>query len=211
MKKILITSFIMLGVVCLSIYGRQSGSTDRTFSEASLSRTYSNEYFSIKYPDSYSIDANFNCKPASMEELRDMDTDSIAAMPMNELNIVPKAPNPNWDMPEVYVVLSRHKLDLPIRMFMDLSIYTKNQENDDNMPYIGYSDVDSISFAGFPALEIDFAYQGERGDTLIQHQIIVQKPNYELYYINSKYNLSNAQAYELGNSIVNSIKFKSKE
>lgn len=209
MKKILITSFMIFGVVCLSvIYGRQSGKTDRTLSETSLSRTYSNDYFSIQYPYSYLADASFNCKPASMEELRDMEADSITAMPMNELNIVPHGPNHNWDMPEVYVVLSRHKLDFPIRMFMDLSIYSKNQENSNNMPYIGCSDVDSISFAGFPALAIDFAYKGEQGDTLIQHQIIVQKPNYELYYINSKYNLSNVQAYELGNKIIDTFKFK---
>lgn len=209
MKKILTISLMMLGVVCLSfIYGTQSGNTDRTFGVVALLQTYSNEYFSIKYPDNYLVDASFNCKPASMEELRDMDADSITAMPMNELNIVPKGLNHNWNMPEVYVVLSRHKLDFPIRMFMDLSIYSKNQENGDNLAYIGCSDVDSISFAGFPALVIDFAYRGERGDTLIQHQIIVQKPNYELYYINSKYNLRNSRAEKLGEEIISTFKFK---
>lgn len=143
-----------------------------------------------------------------MEELKNMDADSIAAMPMNELNIGPKTDNAEWLLPEVYIVLSRHKLDFPIRMFMDLSIYAKSQPGADNMPLIGYSDVDSISFAGYPALEIEFAYKGESGDTLVQHQIIVQKPDYSLYYLNNKYNYSNSESYELGERILSSFKFK---
>ncbi len=173
--------------------------------------TYSNQYFSIKYPFGYEAYANFAYCPIGGEELMNMDADSIAAMPMhelNELNIVPKTDNAEWLLPEVYIVLSRHKLNIPIRMFMDLSIYTKEQQGDDNMPLIGYSDVDSISFAGYPALEIEFAYKGESGDTLVQHQIIVQKPDYSLYYLNIKFNNSLSESYELGKKILSSFKFK---
>ncbi len=173
-----------------------------------LENIYLNQYFSIKYPFGYEANANFGCRPADMEELKNMDADSIAAMPMNELNIVPKTDNAEWLLPEVYIVLSRHKLDFQIRMFMDLSFYAKDQPGADNMPLIGYSDVDSISFAGYPALEIEFAYKGESGDTLVQHQIIVQKPDYSLYYINNKYNYSHPQSYELGERILSSFKFK---
>lgn len=173
-----------------------------------LNNQYQNEYFTINYPTGYKVDANFNCKPANMEELAKMDADSIAAMPMNELNIIPTTDNVEWRLPEVYIVLSRHKLDFPIRMFMDLSIYAKTQPDAGHMPLIGYSDIDSISFAGYPALEIEFAYKGESGDTLVQHQIIVQKPDYSLYYINNKYNNSYPESYKLGESILSSFKFK---
>lgn len=169
--------------------------------------TYSNQYFSIKYPFGYEAYANFAYRPIGGEEIKNIGTDSLVAMPMNELNIVPKH-NAEWLLPEVYIVLSRYKLNIPIRMFMDLSIYTKEQQGDDNMPLIGYSDVDSISFAGYPALEIEFAYKGESGDTLVQHQIIVQKPDYSLYYLNIKFNNSLSESYELGKRILSSFKFK---
>lgn len=48
-------------------------------------------------------------------------------------------------------------------MLVDLSIYAKTRPNADNLPFIGYSDVDSISFAGDPALIIEFTYKGEVG------------------------------------------------
>ena len=197
--------FSVLSLACAN--GKQSGKTVKIDKDIALSQIYGNDYFSIKYPSTYRAESNFGCKPASMEELREMDADSIMAMPMNELYIVPKSSNLNWSNPEVYIVLSRHKLDFPIRMFMDLSIYTKEQPNSDNLPLIGYSDVDSISFAGFPALEVEFAYKGERGDTLVQHQIIVQTPDYSLYYLNNKYNLSNPESYELGEKILSTFKF----
>lgn len=209
MKKI--TLLLLLGSVILSIAcanGKQSGISTKPSIYVGLNNQYQNEYFTIDYPSGYIVDANFNCPPADMEELAKMDADSIAAMPMNELNIIPTTENVEWRLPEVYIVLSRHKLDSPIRMFIDLSIYAKTQPNANNLPLIGYSDVDSISFAGFPALEIEFAYKGESGDTLVQHQIIVQKPDYTLYYINNKYNRSYPKSYEEGEKIISSFKFK---
>lgn len=210
MKKI--TLLLLFGSVILSIAcanGKQSGISTKPSIFAGLNNQYQNEYLIIDYPLGYIVDANFNCTPADMEELAKMDADSIAAMPMNELNIIPTTENAEWRLPEVYIVLSRHKLDFPIRMFMDLSIYAKTQPNADNLPLIGYSDVDSISFAGFPALEIEFAYKGESGDTLVQHQIIVQKPDYSLYYLNNKYNRSYPESFEEGEKILSSFKFKS--
>lgn len=209
MKKI--TLLLLLGSVILSIAcanGKQSGISTKPSIFVGLNNQYQNEYLIIDYPSGYIVDANFNCTPADMEQLAKMDADSIAAMPMNELNIIPITENVEWRLPEVYIVLSRHKLDFPIRMFMDLSIYTKTQPNADNLPLIGYSDVDSISFAGYPALEVEFAYKGESGDTLVQHQIIVQKPDYSLYYVNNKYNLSHPGSYEFGEKILSSFKFR---
>lgn len=210
MKKI--TLLLLLGSIILSIAcanGKQSGISTKSSQFVGLTNQYQNEYFTINYPNGYKIDANFNCKPANMDELAKMDADSIAAMPMNELNIIPTTENAEWRLPEVYIVLSRYKLDFPIRMFMDLSIYAKTQPNADNLPLIGYSDVDSISFDGFPALEIEFAYKGESGDTLVQHQIIVQKPDYSLYYLNNKYNRSYPGSFEEGEKLLSSFKFKS--
>lgn len=209
MKKI--TLPILLSVIILSIFcanGKQSGISSKSSQIFGLNNRYQNEYFTINYPAEYKVDANFNCKPVNMDELAMMEADSIAAMPMNELNIIPTNGNVEWVLPEVYIVLSRHKLDFPIRMFMDLSIYSKTQPEAENMPLIGYSDVDSITFSGYPALEIEFAYTGENGDTLVQHQIIVQKPDFSLYYLNNKYNPSHQGSYELGEKILSSFNFK---
>ena len=208
MKKI---TLLLLGSIILSIAcakGKQSGISTRSSQVVELTNQYQNEYFTIKYPNGYKVDANFNCKPVNMDELAIMEADSIAAMPMNELNIIPTNDNAEWSLPEVYIVLSRHKLDFPIRMFMDLSIYSKTQPDTDNMPLIGYSDVDSICFSGYPALEIEFAYKSENGDTLVQHQIIVQKSDFSLYYLNNKYNPSHRGSYELGERILSSFNFK---
>lgn len=209
MKKI--TLPILLSVIILSIFcanGKQSGISSKSSQIFGLNNRYQNEYFTINYPAEYKVYANFNCKPVNMDELAMMEADSIAAMPMNELNIIPTNGNVEWVLPEVYIVLSRHKLDFPIRMFMDLSIYSKTQPDAENMPLIGYSDVDSITFSGYPALEIEFAYTGENGDTLVQHQIIVQKPDFSLYYLNNKYNPSHQGSYELGEKILSSFNFK---
>lgn len=209
MKKVialLVLSMIILPFVFAK--GIQSGISTKSYNASSLNKLYQNEYFLIAYPSGYEAEANFGCRPAGMEELKNMDADSIASMPMNELNIFPKTANAEWWHPEVYIVLSRHKLEFPIRMFMDLSIYAKTQPGADDMPLIGYSNVDSISFAGYPALEIEFAYKGDSGDTLVQHQIIVQKPDYSLYYLNNKYNRSHPDSYELGEKILSTFKFK---
>lgn len=209
MKNFTISVMVCFIVLPLAFAnGIHSGISMKSNKKDYLNKEYQNGYFSIRYPDNYQVNANFNCTPADMNELAKMEADSIAAMPMNELNIIPITDNVEWRLPEVYIVLSRHKLDFPIRMFMDLSIYAKEQSDTDNMPLIGYTDVDSICFAGYPALEIDFAYKGESGDTLVQHQIIVQKPDYSLYYINCKYNKSYSDSYNLGSKIISTFKFK---
>lgn len=74
------------------------------------------------------------------------------------------------------------------------------------MECLGYSDVDSISFAGHPALETNFYYLAENGDTLVQNQKIVMKPDFSLYYINIKYNSRTSP--ETGEKIVSSFHFK---
>ena len=137
-----------------------------------------------------------------------MTPEAIQSLLPNELYINPDISNQYWEKPEIYIVLSRHKLDFPLRLMMGLSIETKEKEQNGGMEYIGCTEVDSINFAGYPALTVDFAYRASICDTLIQHQIIVQKPNYELYYINAKYNLRNSRAEKLGEEIISIFKFK---
>lgn len=185
----------------------QAGAKVKITLPDSLTRSYENEFFSISYPAGYEADGDFHGNPANMAELKDMNPEAMLNLPMNTLNIVPEYPNYEWRQPEIYVVLSRHKLEFPLRMFMDLSIHSK-QEEDEKNALIGCSEVDSISFGGYPALEVEFAYRGEKGDTLINHQIIVQKPDYSLYYINNNYNHSCPGSEELGNMMISTFKFK---
>lgn len=200
---------MLLGIGCLfHVYGRQSGIYHKSQTTTTLSKTYSNKYFSIDYPNDYEAEASFPTKPVDIEELKDMTPEAIQSLLPNELYINPNISNQYWEKPEVYIVLSRHKLDFPLRLMMGLSIETKGKEQNDGMEYIGCTEVDSINFAGYPALTVDFAYRASICDTLIQHQIIVQKPNYELYYINTKYNQRNSRAEKLGEEIISTFKFK---
>ena len=195
--------FLTLVAACSSKPMKESGNNNF---QTDLSELYQNGHFSIRYPASYHANANFSGKTATMDELIAMDADEINELPMNEASIMPKHHNSYWISPEVYIVLSRHKMDLPLRMFMDLSIETRNYTNEEDMECLGYSDVDSISFAGHPALETNFYYLAENGDTLIQNQKIVMKPDFSLYYVNIKYNSRTSP--ETGEKIVSTFQFK---
>ena len=195
--------FLTLVAACSSKPMKESGNNNF---QTDLSELYQNGHFSIRYPASYHANANFSGKTATMDELIAMDADEIKELPMNEVSINPNHDNDYWISPEVYIVLSRHKMDLPLRMFMGFSIETSNIPNDESMEYIGHSDVDSISFDGYPALEADFFYRAENGDTLIQNQKIVMKPDFSLYYVNIKYNSRTSP--ETGEKIVSTFQFK---
>ena len=171
-----------------------------------LDNKYQNRYFSIDYPSGYKAVGNIN-GTVEMEKLKDMDPEEILSLPMNELEIAPEAENYEWELPEIYIVLSNYKLDLPLRVFMNMSMYSKLQSEDEEVSLIRFSEIDSISFAGYPALEIDFYYKNLSGDTLVQNQIIVQKPDFSLYYLNNNYN-SSQPGYERGKKILDSFKFK---
>ncbi len=178
----------------------------RNQSDTDLPEVYQNGFFSIRYPDTYQAYANFNGETYTLDELNEMGEEAMNKLEMNEVSIMPKHHNSYWISPEVYIVLSRHKMDLPLRTFMDLSIETRNYTNGEDMECLGYSDVDSISFAGHPALETNFYYLAENGDTLVQNQKIVMKPDFSLYYINIKYNSRTSP--ETGEKIVSSFHFK---
>lgn len=73
------------------------------------------------------------------------------------------------------------KIHLSLRDFMQNSIAFKGMGNKE---VYQSSDVDSTSFAGLPALSVTFSYPQGFEDTLVQRQMIVQLPDYKLYYIN---------------------------
>lgn len=206
----------ILSLACLSAVGcllfacandNQAVSTGKSNDSKSHYNLYQNEYFSINYPLTYKVEAAFDYPLADMEELKTMDPDAIRSMPVNEMYIVPKAYNIDWQLPEVNIVLSCFRLDAPIRIFMDLAIYARSQENLDNLSFIGNTEVDSISFAGYPALVTDFLYKEETGDTLVDHRIIVQQPDYKIFYINTWYKASKSDSYEKGEEIISTFRF----
>lgn len=143
-----------------------------------------------------------------MKELIKMEPDSIAALQRNDLFIYPKVDDGRFIMPEIFIVQSVQKLPFPLSSFMGLSIESKVNSYTEDMPLIGYSDVDSISFAGYPALDVEFAYKGEGNDTVCQYQIIVQKPDYSLYYLNIRCNQAYPEGFDFGKKILSTFKFK---
>lgn len=166
-----------------------------------------NDYFEISYPEVYSANAKFDSQPITESELLAMDSASIVAMPMNELTLTPKAYNVDWEWPEIFIVLSRHKIDFPIRLYMETAVAI-NSRSRDGMNFMANTGIDSLSFDGCPALETNYVFTSESGDTLVWNQIVVQKPDYSLYYINNKYNFSVPESEELGNMILSTFKFK---
>lgn len=203
-KYIPITTILLILLVSCS--AKPKTESPRNQSDNDLPEIYQNDFFSIRYPDTYLADANFSGKTYTLDELNEMREDAMNKLEMNEVSIMPKHHNSYWVSPEVYIVLSRHKVDLPLRMFMDLSIEKHNYANEEDMECLGYSDVDSTSFAGHPALETNFYYLAENGDTLVQNQKIVMKPDFSLYYINIKYNSRTSP--QTGKKIVSSFQFK---
>ncbi len=144
-------------------------------SEEESWRTFENEYFSIKYPNDYVIEGEFS---VGADNLQTASSNSTFASAINEIDIVPC--NPTKDKPWLHIVLSRYKIQLPLRDFMQNSMASKGSGNEE---VYTYSDVDSISFAGLPALAVTFGYPQANGDTIVQRQMIVQLPDYKLYYI----------------------------
>ena len=60
MKKaiVIIPAIMLFGIGCLfHVYGRQSGIYHKRQVITTLSKTYSNEYFSIDYPTGYEVEA----------------------------------------------------------------------------------------------------------------------------------------------------------
>lgn len=205
MAKYIHIATILL-ILLVSCSSKPKTEPARNQSDTNLPEVYQNDFFSIRYPATYLADANFSGKTYTLDELNEMGEEAMNKLEMNEVSIMPKHHNSYWISPEVYIVLSRHKVDLPLRMFMDLSIEKHNYANEEDMECLGYSDVDSISFAGHPALETNFYYLAENGDTLVQNQKIVMKPDFSLYYVNIKYNSRTSP--ETGEKIVSSFQFK---
>jgi hypothetical protein len=139
-------------------------------------KTFENEYFSIKYPSDYVVVGEF---PVGADNLQTASSDTTLATATNEIDIMPC--NPTKDKPWLHIVLSRYKIQLSLRDFMQASMAFKGMGKEE---VYTFSDVDSTSLAGLPALAVTFGYPQESGDTIVQRQTIVQLPDYKLYYIN---------------------------
>lgn len=208
MKKItlfLIPCMLLLFFACTN--SKQTDTPAKDSNYPALNCRYQNEYFSIDYPSGYEAYANFQTQPADGEDLKNMDSAATMDRPMNSLDIVPKKDTADWILPEVSIILSRNKLEVPIRAFMNVSIYMNGQPQDGLEP-IGYSDIDSLCFAGYPALKVSLVYKSESGDTIVKCQTIVQKPDFSLYYLNNQYNYSHPETRDLGERILSTFKFK---
>lgn len=167
--------FIFLMVICV-LFSCNSKRETKNISSEGKWHTFENEYFSIKYPSDYVVEGDFEVGADNLQSYT-RDTTTVAAT--NEIDICPS--NPAKDKPWLHLVLSRFKIQLPLRDFMQNSIAFKGMGNEE---VYQCSDIDSTSFAGLPALSVTFSYPQGFGDTLVQRQTIVQLPDYKLYYIN---------------------------
>lgn len=167
--------FVFLMVACI-LFSCNSKQETKNISSEGKWNTFENEYISMKYPSDYTIEDNFE---VGADNLQSYTTDTTTATATNEMDILPC--NATKDKPWLHIVLSRMKIHLPLREFMQASIAFKGMGNEE---VYQSSDIDSTSFAGLPALSVTFSYPQGFGDTLVQRQTIVQLPDYKLYYIN---------------------------
>ncbi len=172
LKAIYIVAFIAL---TSAFFSCQSRKEKRTNSTEKRWLTFENDYFSLMYPCSYYIDGDFTI---GADNLQNTPADSTIN-PINEIDVVPY--NLTKETPWLHIVLSRCKIHLPLRDFMQNSIAFKGMGEE---KVLLCSDVDSVSLAGLPALAVTFGHLQAPGDTLVQRQYIVQLPDYKLYYIN---------------------------
>ncbi len=151
--------FIFLMVACILFSCNSKQETKKISSEGKWN-TYENEYISMKYPSDYTIEDNFE---VGADNLQSYTTDTTTATATNEIDILPC--NATKDKPWLHIVLSRMKIHLPLRDFMQASIAFKGMGNEE---VYQSSDIDSTSFAGLPALSVTFSYPQGFGDTLVQ-------------------------------------------
>lgn len=176
LKRVPCINLICVLYICIGVVSCQTKSQNKaTKNSPNTWYSYENSYISIKYPTDYEITGDFRFGADNLQSVVTTSQDSMC----NELYIEPR--KASKDKPWLKIVLSRYKLQLPVSEFMQISMWEKETKEKDC--YL-ISDIDSTSFAGYPATSATFAHAQEFGDTIIQKQFIVQLPNYELYFIN---------------------------
>lgn len=213
MKQLLYTAVIlslMTAVACSN--NKKTENKVKEPKEVELDQIAQNDYFRIQYPSFYEVYDDIRyptlTEVAQWEKERP-DEDTIPSTAINEFYLVPKFDNPGLMNPEIYIVLSRFKIQLPIRDFAQTSIAMKDMTPaEDGLTYIGYTDIDSLTFAGYPALSYGLFYESATGDTIVQQQIVVQREDYSLFYINNKYNKKSKASWELGAKMLETFEFE---
>ena len=164
----------LISLILLCVFG--CGRTDKNNNIVSNSpsfiqerlKHYENDYFSFDYPYDMTIEEEINHISDTINGLK---KGLSITLYHNNLPIqflfVKSAMYDVFDTPE---------------QWRDLSIQLK-EIADSN--YIGYYDVeDSLYFNDTPAASVTFAFKGEHGDTLVQHQMVVLRKNKDLFFLN---------------------------
>lgn len=159
-------------------------------------KTYSNEFFSVKYPSDWAYE----------EEINDL-SDEVPLMTKGVL-VTFYDPDPfklfhtvmiqKSSMPDVF--------DTP-EEWRDASVELKEVDPE----YLGVIDFymqDSLSFGGYPSAAVGFVVATEHGDTLIHKQLVVMAGR-DLYYLNNTFNyLDETGMEEKGDSILSTFRVK---
>lgn len=177
MKRITSILVALLSCLILSFYDRCQHSDPGRW------RRYRNEYLRVDYPAGYRVVDRFDY---GVDNLKGYRKDAPVALAANELDILPL--DSAEALPWIHIVLSRMAaFDSDLRFFAELSAFSKSDYE------VSVSDIDSITFAGCPAMSLTFEYPWEDGDTLVQHQTIVSTDDLSLYYVNLNHFKSCAQ------------------
>lgn len=171
---------------------------------------FSNDFISFEYPAGFEVQDNFYMAPLSIDDIKKLSPEQIGSMPTNQLLITPRAADLHGNKPELSFVMSTTKFDFTLRDHMEFSIGSKESglAQEDGLTYLGFTEIDSLTVAGYPALRTDFGYLSETGDTLVMRQYVMQKPDFTLFYFNIRCNVNAPQALEQGDRIVSTIKVK---
>lgn len=190
MKKFIILSLVFLLISCTR------NKTERGASEQK-NITYSNEFFSIDFPSSWSYEEDVNTICDTVPEFSKGynitigNTDAL----------------PYWHTIRVQKSAMFKAFNEPTpEKWRDLSMELKQFDES----YIGTVEsykMDSLYFGPYPAALAGFVVVPQPGDTIIQKQLVVLKGD-EVYYLNNNFDWRDDGTLEkLGDSILCSIRF----
>lgn len=156
---------------------------------------YSNEYFSINYPENWEyeeeINSEFDSIPEMSTGIRTTFFPKSQYAPFHTVCVQKSAMFYVFNSPEEW---------------RDLTITMKNF-NDEYIGTVDFMMLDSLKFGPYPAAMAGFAVD-LGGDTIIHKQLVVMV-NQDVYYLNNSFDMHDDGSMELyGDSILSTVKFK---
>ena len=185
--------FIFITILLIGCSNQHSENNNKKYDVPFIN--YSNEYFSINYPENWEyeeeINSEFDSIPEMSTGIRTTFFPKSQYAPFHTVCVQKSAMFYVFNTPEEW---------------RDLSITMKNFNDE----YIGTVDsmmLDSLKFGPYPAAMAGFAVD-LGGDTIIHKQLVVMV-NQDVYYLNNSFDMHDDGSMELyGDSILSTVRFK---